>query len=143
VLHGKTLVSTMSTESLSFEAYWDAFVRAHASPSLRRLSFAATSAGIGAATAFFITRRAVFLVLSPVVAFVPTWLARKLAGETAEVGPAHPLFFAAASLKLWHLTLTGALEAEVVRVTMASPPYEPFVDEELPRPNMVTDHTLH
>lgn len=133
----------MSAGSLSFEEYWDVFVRAHASPSLRRLTFAATSAGIGAMTVFLITRRAVFLVLSPVVAFVPPWLACKLAGETTELLHAHPLFLAAASLKLWHLTLTGAIEAEVVRVTMASPPYEPFVDEELPRPNMVTDHTLH
>jgi len=133
----------MSADSLSFEEYWDAFVRAHASPSLRRLSFAATSAGIGAATAFLITRRSVFLVLSPVLAFVPTWLARKLAGETAELLHEQPLFFAAASLKLWHMTLIGAIEEEVARATSMSPAYERFVDEELPRPNMVTDHTLH
>jgi hypothetical protein len=134
----------MSAGTLTFEEYWVAFVRAHASPSLRRLSFASMSAGIGAATAFLLTRRSVFLVLSPFVAFAPPWVARKLAGdEEAPLLRSHPLFYAAASLKLWHLTLTGAMEAEVDRI-MASVPFEPpFDDEELPRPNMVTDHTLH
>jgi hypothetical protein len=133
----------MSADTLSFEEYWVAFVRAHASPSLRRLSFASMSAGIGAATAFLLTRRSVFLLLSPFVAFVPPWLARKLAGEEAALHHDHPLFYAAANFKLWHMTLTGAMEAEVGRI-MASMPFEPpFDDEELPRPNMVTDHTLH
>ena len=68
----------MSVGTLTFEEYWVAFVRAHASPSLRRLSFASMSAAIGSATAFLLTRRSVFLVLSPFVAFVPPWLARKL-----------------------------------------------------------------
>jgi len=129
--------------SQSFEEYWDAFVRAHASPSLRRLCFAAMSAGLGAATAFLLTRRSVFLVLSPVVAFVPPWVARKLAGEEAALESNRPLFFAAASLKMWHLTLTRAMEAEVGRVMSMSPPHPPFDDEVMPRPNMVTDHTLH
>lgn len=100
------------------------------------------SAGIGTATAFLLTRRSVFLVLSPLVAFVPPWVARKLAGEPEALHRGYPLFFAAANFKLWHLTLTGAMEAEVERI-MASVPFEPPFDEELPRPNMVTDHTLH
>lgn len=101
------------------------------------------SAGIGSATAFLLTRRSVFLLLSPFVAFVPPLMARKLAGEESVIRESHPLFYAAASFKLWHLTLTGAMEAEVDRI-MSSVPFEPpFDDEELPRPNMVTDHTLH
>jgi hypothetical protein len=141
---GKYWGSSMSGGTLTFEEYWVAFVRAHASPSLRRLSFASMSAGIGTATAFLLTRRSVFLVLSPLVAFVPPWLARKLAGEPEVLHRGYPLFYAAANLKLWHLTLTGAMEEEVDRI-MASVPFEPpFDDEEqLPRPNMVTDHTLH
>ena len=101
------------------------------------------SAAIGSATAFLLTRRSVFLVLSPFVAFVPPWLARKLEGETDELDEGHPLFFAAASFKLWHMTLTGAMEAEVERIMSSMPFDPPFDDEELPRPNMVTDHTLH
>lgn len=139
----------MAAENRTFDEYWDTFVRAHAAPSLRRLSFLATSAGLGAGAAFLLTRRIAFLLLAPVVAFAPPWFARRLAGVPADLVSPQPLHFAKASLKLWHLTLIGEMEAEVARVTgSVAPDVEGADDEgdeggELPRPNMVTDHTLH
>ena len=139
----------MMADGADFEEYWGKFVRAHAAPSMRRLSFVAMSAGLGAATAFLFTRRALFLALAPVVAFAPTWLARKLAGEDSFLGAEHPLFFAAASFKMWRMTLSGAMDAEVGRFTADRAPFEhgrveeEAYDEGIPRPNMVTDHTLH
>jgi hypothetical protein len=133
----------MAGDSATFDEYWSAFVRAHAAPSLRRLAFVAMSAGLGSATAFLLTRRAFLLLISPVIAFAPPWIARRLAGDDSRLGSEHPLFFAAASLKMWHLTLTGAMEAEVGRVTADETPFKTAGVDSFPRPNMVTDHTLH
>ncbi|HEX3597142.1 MAG TPA: Mpo1-like protein [Polyangiaceae bacterium] len=126
----------------TFEDYWGTFVRAHAAPSLRRLSFMAMSAGLGSATAFLLTRRTLFLLLAPVVAFVPPFIARRLSGESSAFAAEHPLYYAAASLKMWHMTLTGTMEGEVGRFTAEEPPRDAG-DPSFPRPNMVTDHTLH
>ncbi|HEX4340279.1 MAG TPA: Mpo1-like protein [Polyangiaceae bacterium] len=133
----------MTTDGATFDEYWATFVRAHAAPSLRRLSFVAMSAGLATATAFLFTRRALLLLLAPVVAFTPPLMARKLAGDDSSLAAEHPLFFAAASLKMWHLTLTGAMAAEVGRVTASDTPFSPTEGDVFPRPNMVTDHTLH
>ena len=138
----------MAAGAPTFEEYWLAFVRAHSLPSTRRLAVATMSAGIGAAAMGVLARRPLLLLLSPVIAFAPSFLARRLARNSPPSDAAHPLFYALASLKMWHMTVSGTMEGEVARamaeepdVDRASPGGSPATP--YPRPNMVTDHTLH
>ena len=138
----------MAAGAPTFEEYWLAFVRAHSLPSTRRLAVATMSAGIGAAAMGVLARRPLLLLLSPVIAFAPSLLARKLAKSAPPSGSARPLFYALASLKMWHMTVSGTMEGEVARAMAVEPDAErasPGVTPEAPypRPNMVTDHTLH
>jgi hypothetical protein len=131
----------------AFDDYWNEFVHAHRAPTARKFLFAAVSAGIGSALVGLVTRRPTLVLLAPVIAFLPPWLARR--GQQGPSDDAHPLYFALASLKMWHKVLMGAADAECERVADGEPP-EVAEDESVrqdeasfPRPNMVTDHTLH
>jgi len=142
----------MASGAPTFDEYWLAFVRAHFRPSTRRLVCAAMNAAIGSAAIGVLARRPLLLLLAPVIAFTPSIIARKIAGTAPPLGSAHPLFYALSSLKMWHMTIAGTMEAEVSRVMAeehaadgvpprpgsSSSPEAPY-----PRPNMVTDHTLH
>ena len=151
----------MAANARSFEEYWLAFVRAHSHPSTRRLVFAAVSAGIGSAAAGVLVRKPLLLLLSPFIAFGPTLFAQKIAGAAPVLAAAHPLFYVLSSLKMWRMTLKGTIEGEVARAmaverdadrgTRAWRTGQPQREgegeaeeaEAYPRPNMVTDHTLH
>jgi hypothetical protein len=148
----------MAANARSFEEYWLAFVRAHSHPSTRRLVFAAVSAGIGSAAAGVLARRPLLLLLSPFIAFGPTLLAQKIAGKAAVLAAAHPLFYLLSSLKMWRMILRGTIDGEVARAmaeerapdhaARAAQTGHPGRERDeaeapYPRPNMVTDHTLH
>jgi len=136
----------MEETARAFDDYWRAFIRAYEAPTARRFLFLTVSAGIGSAVIGVLARRPLFLVLAPVMAFAPPWLVRRLAGEGPLSGVARPVFFAAACIRLWRLTLEGEIDAEVARIVprpvspVEAPPEE---DAPFPRQNMVTDHTLH
>lgn len=136
----------MADSPLRFDEYWQLFVRAHESVVVRRVQAAAVTTGIGLAVLGIFSRRASLVVVAPAVALVPTWVARRVSGTASVVLPHHAGFRFAASLKMWGMTLAGAMEAEVARV-MSVPPEEASdpADDDRPHPppNMVTDHTLH
>jgi hypothetical protein len=141
--------SAMASIAPTFEEYWLAFVRAHSRPSTRRLVYATMSAGIGAVAIGVLARRPFLLLLAPVIAFAPSLVAQKIAGNAPPLGSVHPVLHALSSLKMWHMTVSGTMESEVLRVMAeerhddrASPERE-SPEPQYPRPNMVTDHTLH
>ena len=140
----------MASGAPTFDEYWLAFVRAHFRPSTRRLVCAAMNAAVGATAIGLLARRPLLVLLAPVIAFTPSLIARKIAGTAPPLGSAHPLFYALSSLKMWHMTISGTMEAEVLRVMaedhkagVAPPPPAGDPEAAYPRPNMVTDHTLH
>ena len=141
----------MASWALTFDEYWLAFVRAHFRPSTRRLVCASMNAAIGSAAIGVFARRPILLLLAPVIAFTPSLIAQKIAGTATPFGSGHPLFYGLSCLKMWRMTISGTMEAEVTRVMAeardadgAPPPPSPGSPEApYPRPNMVTDHTLH
>jgi hypothetical protein len=144
----------MASGGPTFDEYWLAFVRAHFRPSTRRLVCASVNAAIGSAAIGVLARRPLLLLLAPVIAFTPSLIARKIEGAAAgsASASAHPLFYALSSLKMWHMTISGTMEAEVSRIMAeehAADSAAPHAsgggsaEAPYPRPNMVTDHTLH
>lgn len=131
----------MSPPPLSFEEYWVRFVRAHMGVATRRVQFAATSLGLASLLAGLVWRRGMLVVLAPAVAWIPTWVAQR----SLEVGAARPPVYApfeiAANLQMWRMTLAGTMDAEVAR--LAPPDDRNETKPRTPKPNMVTDHTLH
>jgi len=97
--------------------------------------------GLASAFAGLVWKRGVLVVLAPAVAWVPTWLAQRAFEGGAERPPFHAAFEAAANLKMWRMTLAGTMDAEVERLAATNGPARD--GEREPRPNMVTDHTLH
>jgi len=85
-------------------------------------------------------RRGLLVVLAPAVVWIPTWIARRAFEDDASRRPFHTVFEVAANLRMWRMTLAGAMDAEVERLAADRQPTE---REAAPRPNMVTDHTLH
>jgi hypothetical protein len=133
---------SMSEPSPSFDEYWALFVRAHASPFVRRVHFFSVTAALGCAVLGVLTRRRGLVLAASAVAVVPPWAARKLdKGETLPP-PLHPLLTLLATTKMWQMTLAGTMDAEVARLMGPVTEDEP-ADGTHPRPNMVTDHTLH
>lgn len=132
----------MASASLTFEEYWTRFVSVHTSVATRRVQFVATSLGLASAFAGLVWRRGVLVVLAPAIAWVPTWFARRAFEGGGEHPPRHPAYEVAANLKMWRMTLDGTMDAEVERVVAETEP-STVPRQRTPRPNMVTDHTLH
>src|SRR5690349_8289663 len=130
----------MESQAPTFEEYWARFVRARVRLATRRVQFAATSVGLASAFAGLVWRRGILVVLAPAVAWVPTWIAQRAFEDDAQQPPLHAGFEVAANLKMWRMTLAGTMDAEVERLAADREPPE---REGAPRPNMVTDHTLH
>lgn len=131
----------MQSTALTFEEYWAHFVRAHARRATRRVQFVAVSLGLASAFAGLVWKRGVLVVVAPAVAWVPGWLARRALESGTPRPPLHTVFEAAANLKMWKMTLAGTMDAEVERLAGTEVP--PADRARAPRPNMVTDHTLH
>jgi hypothetical protein len=135
----------MNDASRGFAEYWARYVRYHADPRVRRLQFAATTVGIGVAVSGVLTRRLSLIALATAFAFAPAAVARAVWGK--DTGDLHgaPLYRVASALKAWRLTLSGGMQAEVERVSgdPVAAPEAPQEADPIPRPNMVTDHTLH
>jgi hypothetical protein len=128
----------------SFDEYWSRYVRFHADERMRKLQFAATTVGLGVATAGFFMRRLSVVAAASAFAFAPSVFARLAWGKSSESIQGSPLYRVAAAVKAWRMAVNGTLQAEIDRVT--APEHvsaEPSRDEPMPRPNMVTDHTLH
>jgi hypothetical protein len=105
--------------------------------------FIAVSAGLGVVAVGALTRRVSLLAAGAAVAFVAPWAARKL-GDPGATLPFQPAYATLASARMWRMTLVGTMSAEVVRVLRSEVDEAPESDGgPLPRPNMVTDHTLH
>jgi hypothetical protein len=135
----------MNDASRGFAEYWARYVRYHADPRVRRLQFAATTVGIGVAVSGVLTRRPSLIALATAFAFAPAAVARVVWGKDTSDLHGAPLYRMAAALKAWGLTLSGAMQAEVGRVSgdPVAAPESPHEADPIPRPNMVTDHTLH
>jgi hypothetical protein len=135
----------MNDASRGFAEYWARYVRYHADVRVRRLQFAATTVGIGVAISAIVTRRASFMALASAFAFAPAAVSRAVWGKDPTDLHGAPLYRIAAALKAWRLTLSGDMQAEIDRVSgeRAAAPEEPSEADPIPRPNMVTDHTLH
>lgn len=138
---GRDKAVAVAVMEQTFEEYWARFVRAHVHRATRRVQFVATSLGLASVFAGLVFRRGVLVVLAPAVAWVPTWLAQRTFEDGATRTPLHAMFEAAANLKMWRMTLAGTMDAEVERLAAADEPRSH--GEGTPRPNMVTDHTLH
>lgn len=126
---------------MSFDEYWEHYVRVSSDPAIRRAHFATTSAALGCAALGLVSRRLLVLLLSPAVGAVPLVLARRLLGAgPLPHGPV--VFLALAAIRAWRLELLGRMDAEIARL-MPPGSYEEPPGSPVPRPNMVTDHTLH
>jgi hypothetical protein len=131
----------MQSNVLTFEEYWERFVRAHVRRATRRVQFVAVSLGMASAFAGLVWRRGALVVMAPALAWVPTWLAQRTFENAAVRPPLHAAFEAAANLKMWKMTLAGTMDAEIERLALTGGP--PVDRARGPEPNMVTDHTLH
>jgi hypothetical protein len=130
-----------------FGEYWDEYVRLHQSVLARRIHFVAVSAGLAFAALGIVTGRLSLLASAPVVGSVPGFVVRRAEGEGSLPQASRPVLFAfVASLRMWRLTLHGEMQAEVARVLRTAWQESPAAaadEETFPRPNMVTDQTLH
>jgi hypothetical protein len=134
----------MADAPSSFDEYWSRYVRFHADERMRKLQFASTTVGLGVAATGLLLRRLSVVAAASAFAFAPSVFARLAWGKSSEPIQGSPLYRVAAAVKAWRMTVNGTLQAEIDRVsTPERPVEEPSREERLPRPNMVTDHTLH
>lgn len=135
----------MTDASRGFAEYWARYLRYHADTRVRRLQFAATTIGLGVAVTGVLTRKISLLALASSFAFAPAGVARALWGKDAAELHGAPHYRIVAALRAWHLALTGQIESELARVTAQEGESAGDTADEgaIPRPNMVTDHTLH
>ena len=93
----------------------------HREPGTQRMHAVATTTALGLIGLGLARRQPLLIALAPIVDYAIAQAShRKIEGNTTKPWR-HPLRHARAELRLWRLTLTGRVDAEVERVERAKP----------------------
>jgi hypothetical protein len=100
----------------TFEQFWDFYVGEHKNKQNRLLHFIGTTAALGCVAGGLLTRRRSLLLVAPVLGYGAAWVGHFFFEKNKPASFTYPLWSLRADLKLWLLTATGSIQAEVDRV---------------------------
>jgi hypothetical protein len=114
----------------TFEEFWPYYVGEHRDPVCRALHYVGTSLAIGTVATAVVTANPTWLLLTPVVGYVPAWVGHFLIEGNVPATFEHPLWSLRADFRMLRMALEGRMAAEVERLY----PSEPGEPAERPRP---------
>jgi hypothetical protein len=100
----------------TFERFWDYYVAQHKEKGTRILHFLGTTGAALCLAGGLLTRRRWLLLVAPVVGYGPAWIGHFFVENNRPATFDHPLWSLRADLRMWWLTLSGSMQAEVDRV---------------------------
>lgn len=107
----------MSEERIaSFEEFWPFYVREHSKRANRVLHFVGTSSAMACLAGALLLGKRRLLALAPLVGYGPAWVGHFFVEKNRPASFSYPLWSLRADLKMWAMTVAGAMDAEVERV---------------------------
>jgi hypothetical protein len=102
-------------EAKDFEAFWTAYVGLHRHPLTRALHCVATTCAMACIACGFATRNVLWFAIAPLVDYAIAQTSHRVVERNRTQPYRNPPWHIRAELKLWFLTLTGRMGAEVAR----------------------------
>jgi len=110
----------MSDERIaSFEEFWPYYVGEHLDPWTRRLHFVGTTAALACFATGIVTRRPGLVLGALVAGYGPAWASHFFVEKNRPATFKYPKWSLLADFKMWGLTVTGQMDAEVAKVEAA------------------------
>lgn len=104
----------------SFADFWPFYVREHANKTNRTLHFIGTTLAMSTVAAALLTKRRALLLAAPVLGYGFAWVGHFLVEGNKPATFKHPLWSLRGDFKMWSLIATGAMDAEVERITKSN-----------------------
>lgn len=100
----------------SYREFWPFYVSQHLQPGTRVLHFLGTSAAILCVAAAVAMQDWRLLVLGPVVAYGPAWIAHLFIERNRPATFTHPLWSLIGDFHMYGLMWLGRMDAEIARI---------------------------
>ncbi len=104
----------------SYREFWPFYVRQHLKPGTRALHFLGTSAVILCIAAAGATQEWWLLLLGPIVAYGPAWIAHLFIERNKPATFTHPLWSLIGDFHMYGLMWLGRMDAEIARIERSS-----------------------
>lgn len=105
----------MSERYASFEAFWPFYLGEHSHPTNRRLHFVGTTLMLLQLTTAIVTLHPAWLLMCPVWGYGFAWIGHFIVEKNRPATFTYPLWSLMGDFKMYGLTLTGRLDAEIAR----------------------------
>lgn len=104
----------------SYREFWPFYVSQHLQPATRLLHFIGTTAVILCVIAAIATQTWWLLLLGPVVAYGPAWLAHIFVERNRPATFTHPVWSLIGDFHMYALMWRGRMDAEIARLKQSS-----------------------
>lgn len=111
----------MASRFTTFQEFWPFYLSEHSAPANRRLHFAGTTVGLVILILSVTTGRWWGLLPALVSGYAFAWVGHFFIEKNRPATFTHPLWSFRGDGKMWWLTLTGRLDAEIARVVKKNP----------------------
>jgi hypothetical protein len=108
----------------SFEEFWPHYLREHSKKGTRTLHFVGTTLAVSTAAAGLLLRRPALLLAAPVLGYGLSWIGHFFVEHNRPATFSHPLWSLQGDFKMWGLIASGAIDAELERVTASNGAHE-------------------
>jgi len=99
----------------SFEEFWPFYVREHRKPATRALHFIGTHLAFFALGMSLMTLSKAWLVVAPLLGYVPAWIGHFYFEKNRPATLVHPLWSLRGDLRMLRMTWLGQMGSEVER----------------------------
>jgi hypothetical protein len=111
----------MRGQFATFDDFWIFYVQQHKNKLCRTLHVTGTTVAMALVATALVKRRATPLLLAPIAGYGLAWAGHLIFEKNLPTTFSHPVWAARAGLKMWLLTVTGQMDAELVRCLAKRP----------------------
>jgi hypothetical protein len=105
----------------TFDDFWVFFLHQHKNKLSRTMHVAGTTVAMALVAAAIVKRRATPLLLAPIAGYGLAWAGHLMFEKNLPTSFSHPIWGLRAGLKMWLMTVTGQMDAELVRCLAQMP----------------------
>ena len=104
----------------TFEEFWPHYLREHSKQGTRTLHFIGTTLAMATAAGALLLRRPALLLAAPLVGYGLSWASHFFIEHNRPATLDHPLWSFQADMRMWSMTVTGTLDAEIERAAQSN-----------------------
>jgi hypothetical protein len=111
----------MEKQFATFDEFWPFYVQQHENKLSRTLHVAGTTVAMALVATAIVRRRAWPLLVAPVAGYGLAWAGHLMFEKNMPTSFSHPIWALRAGLQMWLKTMTGQMDAEVVKCRARRP----------------------